>query len=127
MLAEDTGVCCLDIFSLFAFPCVSETSRYMLKYCLSGALNVKQIGNEFYGFNGTSAKRGYHVEDASKHYVWYAYGRSLTDTVFGTTDLGFHYFQCPFYETLRIKTISKGSVRLYNYWKNRVGGCGCWV
>lgn len=64
----------------------------ILKYCLR-ALNEKQIGSEFHGFNGTSAQKGYHAEDAPKQYVWYAYGISLTDPVFGTIDIGFHYFQ----------------------------------
>ena len=53
-LAVGAGGGCLDIFTLlFLFsslsPCLWETARYRLKYCLNGSLNPKQptsqIGN----------------------------------------------------------------------------------
>ena len=42
---------CLDIFSLiylfsFLSPCLWETARYRLKYCLKGPLNLKQPTNQ---------------------------------------------------------------------------------
>ena len=46
-LAVGAGGGCLDIFSLiylfsFLSPCLWETARYRLKYCLKGPLNPKQ-------------------------------------------------------------------------------------
>ena len=46
-LAEGAGGGCLDIFTLiYPFsplsPCLWETARYRLKYCLKGPLNPKQ-------------------------------------------------------------------------------------
>ena len=52
-LAVGAGGGCLDIFTLiyhfFALsPCLWETVRYRLKYCLKGPLNLKQPTNSFY-------------------------------------------------------------------------------
>ena len=50
-LAVDAGGVCLDIFTfLYLFPplspCLWETARYRLKYCLKGPLNPKQPTNQ---------------------------------------------------------------------------------
>ena len=49
-LTVGAGGGCLDIFSLiylfsFLSPCLWETARYRLKYCLKGPLNPKQPTN----------------------------------------------------------------------------------
>ena len=48
---SSAGGGCLDIFSLiylfsFLSPCLWETARYRLKYCLKGPLNPKQPTNQ---------------------------------------------------------------------------------
>ena len=50
-LAVGAGWGCLDIFTLiYPFsplsPCLWETARYRLKYCLTGPLNPKQPTNQ---------------------------------------------------------------------------------
>ena len=50
-LAVGAGGGCLDIFTLiYPFfprsPCLWETARYRLKYCLKGPLNPKQPTNQ---------------------------------------------------------------------------------
>ena len=49
-LAEGAGEGCLGIFSLvylfsFLSPCLWETARYRLKYCLKGSSSLKQPTN----------------------------------------------------------------------------------
>ena len=53
VLAVGAGGGCLDIFTLvYPFspfsPCLWETARYRLKYCLKGPLNPKQPTNPHY-------------------------------------------------------------------------------
>ena len=53
-LAVGAGGGCLDIFSLiylffFLSPCLWETARYRLKYCLKRPLNPKQPTNQLGG------------------------------------------------------------------------------
>ena len=50
-LAVGAGGGCLDIFTLLyplssSSPCLWETARYRLKYCLKGPLNPKQPTNQ---------------------------------------------------------------------------------
>ena len=50
-LAVDAGGGCLDIFTLiYPFsplaPCLRETARYRLKYCLEGPLSPEQPTNQ---------------------------------------------------------------------------------
>ena len=50
-LAVGAGGSCLDIFLAYYFsflsPCLWETARYRLKYCLKGPLGPKQSINQY--------------------------------------------------------------------------------
>ena len=59
-LAVGAGGGCLDIFSLvyhfsFLSPCLWETARYRLKYCLKGPLSPKQPTNQIRVGQGPTA------------------------------------------------------------------------